>query len=353
MAKKFYLSDKQNIRILVPEKYRPVFGMYISSGSKSAPVKDGISGAEPGYEEIEADIKKYYEKQDASKKNKKRKNKKREFNMNYLIRCIAFTVMFYSLSVLCDYANGYMKDIEVNNEIVEDYGIYFDEEEKLTTILNTDRTLPKYPGEDEVTDTEQRFYYPKISSMSSIEKLQSDYKDFVFWLYIENTSISYAVVQAEDNDYYLRRNINGEANLSGTLFLDFRNDESMETGNNIVYGHNMQNGTMFGSMKKYEEKDFFDSHQMIYTYTADEVTAWQVFSVYETTTENYYIQTEFIDKNNYYEFITALQRDSIHESDVVLTSDTAILTLTTCHKYNYDNGRFVLHAAKCFTVPIS
>ena len=172
-------------------------------------------------------------------------------------------------------------------------------------------------------------------------------------MYIEDTSVNYSVVQSTDNDYYLRRNINGEDNLSGTLFLDYRNESDMSYGNNIVYGHNMQNGTMFGSLKKYADKAYFDSHLMIYTYTDTEVTAWKIFSVYETTTDNYYIQTNFVNKTNYLEFIKGLQQDSIHQSDVVLTEDTPILTLSTCHKYDYANGRFVIHAAQVFTSAIA
>ena len=161
------------------------------------------------------------------------------------------------------------------------------------------------------------------------------------------------MVQAEDNDYYLRKNINGKKNLSGTLFLDYRNMPDTSYGNNIVYGHNMQNGAMFGTLKKYSTKSYYDKHRMIYTYTDTEVTAWKIFSVYETTTDNYYIQTGFVNDDNYLEFIKGLQKNSMYAADTELTSDDVILTLSTCHKYDYENGRLVVHAEKVFTSAIA
>ncbi|MBE7064268.1 MAG: class B sortase [Ruminococcaceae bacterium] len=282
---------------------------------------------------------------------RKKKNNLPDFNS--LVRAVAFVIMFCSLAVLSNYASGYIEDIELNQSIVDEFGIEFKPSDDKTTD-DTGREVPKYPIEDTENDSgEQRFTYPVLSSIDSIKSLSETYGDFVFWLYIDGTSISYPVVQAADNEYYLRKNINGKTNLSGTVFLDYRNMPDMSYGNNIVYGHNMQNGTMFGTLKKYSTKSYYDKHRMIYTYTDTEVTAWKIFSVYETTTDNYYIQTGFVNDDNYLEFIKGLQKSSMYAADTELTSDDVILTLSTCHKYDYDNGRLVVHAEKVFTSAIA
>ncbi len=326
MGKRFYLSDKVNTGLLIPEKYHGLLGIDA-----------------PACEEIRKN-------KDVSPKNNGKVFSK--LDLNRFVRAAALTVLFYSLVVLCNYAYGYIKDIELNKAVEEKFEIGFTDKE---VSVQTDvlRPVPQYPISDENNSSSNRFLYPQIASIDGLKNLDETYEDFVYWLYVENTPISYAVMQSDDNDYYLRRNINGETNLSGTLFLDYRNESEMESGNNIIYGHNMQNGTMFGGLKKYEKEKYFKEHSMIYTYTPDSVTAWKIFSVYETTTDNYYIQTSFINQENYYEFITGLQKNSIHKNDVILDSSSTVLTLSTCHKYDYDNGRFVVHAVKMFTAPIS
>jgi len=345
MAKRFRLSEKQNIEIPVPAKFQSQFGSYIKSRPDKVAVKTNVvaSAASAGLNSVTPHKKK--------KKDRKKKNNLPDFNS--FVRAVAFVVMFCSLAILCDYASGYMEDIELNQAIVDEFGIGFISPDE-SADSNTDKEVPKYPIEDSGDgDGDQRFTYPVLSSTDSIKNLSETYSDFKFWMYIENTSVSYPVVQAADNDYYLRRNINGTTNLSGTLFLDYRNDEDMEYGNNIVYGHNMQNGTMFGALKKYSDKSYYEKHRMIYTYTDTEVTAWKIFSVYETTTDDYYIQTSFVNKDNYFEFMQGLQKKSIYKSDMELKAEDTVLTLSTCHRYDYDNGRFVIHAAKVFTSAIS
>lgn len=285
---------------------------------------------------------------------RKRKKKNNLPDFNSFVRAVAIVVMFCSLAVLSDKLSDYMEDIEFDQAIKAEFGIGFIEPGEKPDI-ESDKDVPQYPIEDDGSgETGQKFDYPALKDIDGIKKLGQKYDDFVFWVYIDNTSISYPVVQAADNDYYLRKNIEGKENLSGTLFLDYRNDELMEEGNNIIYGHNMQNGTMFGGLKKYSEKSYYESHRMIYTYTETEVTAWKIFSVYETTTDNYYIKTNFNKNPNlYYEFIRGLQKNSLYASDMELTSADTVLTLSTCHKYDYDNGRFVVHAAKVFTAAIA
>ena len=72
------------------------------------------------------------------------------------------------------------------------------------------------------------------------------------WLFAEGTNVDYPVVQTDNNDYYLTHLYNGEANASGALFLDYRNNGLFMDQNTVIYGHHMQNGSMFGSLNLYK-----------------------------------------------------------------------------------------------------
>ena len=84
------------------------------------------------------------------------------------------------------------------------------------------------------------------------ERLQEENKDIIAWLYCPDTEINYPVVQSKDNEYYLRRLLDGTWNIAGTLFMDYRNAADCSDLHTIIYGHNMKNNTMFGSLHRTE-----------------------------------------------------------------------------------------------------
>mgnify|MGYP002465836722 CR=1 FL=1 len=74
--------------------------------------------------------------------------------------------------------------------------------------------------------------------------------DFRGWLYFPALDISYPVVQGKDNAYYLHHLFSGESNINGSIFVDCHNQPDFTDQNTIVYGHNMKNGSMFGTLDK-------------------------------------------------------------------------------------------------------
>ena len=90
------------------------------------------------------------------------------------------------------------------------------------------------------------------------ELLRKQNPDVFAWLYCPDTPINYPVVQASDNEYYLRRLLDGSYNFAGTLFMDYRNAVELSDWNSIIYGHNLKNDLMFGTLPKYKDKAYFD-----------------------------------------------------------------------------------------------
>ena len=90
------------------------------------------------------------------------------------------------------------------------------------------------------------------------QKLKEENSDIIAWIYCEDTPINYPVVLAKDNSYYLHRKINGDYGFAGTLFADYRNKGDFSDNNTIIYGHNMKNDTMFGTITEYRNQEYFD-----------------------------------------------------------------------------------------------
>ncbi|HCS73519.1 MAG TPA: SrtB family sortase [Clostridiales bacterium] len=170
-------------------------------------------------------------------------------------------------------------------------------------------------------------------------------KDVVGWISIPNTVIDYPVVQAEDNNFYLRRNIHGEKATAGTIFMDYKSNALAEGGHIILYGHHMRNGTMFKDLVKYKEEDFFQNHENIQYNTLTKEMEWEVFSVYISKADFNYRLTEFSSEMKYLEFLHKLEDKSMFKKEIELSEDDQILTLSTC-TYEYDDARLVVHARR-------
>jgi len=92
-----------------------------------------------------------------------------------------------------------------------------------------------------------------------LAKLREQNPDIIGWITVPFTNIDYPIVQAKDNRYYLRRDLNGDYANPGTIFMDYRcaGDGS---GYSIIYGHNMKSGAMFGTLGRFADKAFFGAH---------------------------------------------------------------------------------------------
>ena len=180
---------------------------------------------------------------------------------------------------------------------------------------------------------------------SSFLPLQEINTDIVGWITVDDTRIHYPILQAKDNEYYLNKNYQKEETRAGSIFLDYRNDPKFERNQNtIIYGHRMKDGSMFGQLKKYLDEDFFNENKTIYLDSLYEGYDLEVFSVYQTTTDFYYIETEFTDGPDYQQFVEKLKKKSMYSTDVTIDSDDTIVTLSTCD-YAVDSleGRLVVH----------
>lgn len=182
----------------------------------------------------------------------------------------------------------------------------------------------------------------------NFNNLKQKNSDAVAYLKVNNTKIDYVVVKAADNEYYLKHNFNKKSSSSGWIFADYKNKFDGTDKNIVIYGHNMLNGSMFGTLKKTQKKEWFENEDNlnIMLITEEGINYYRVFSLYTIKKEDYYIKTEFKNMNEFKEFISIIKKRSINNFNIDVTSDDQILTLSTCS--GNGKSRSVLHAKKLY-----
>lgn len=179
---------------------------------------------------------------------------------------------------------------------------------------------------------------------SQFNDLHEVNEDIVGWVEIDGTKINYPILQASNNDYYLTRNYKHENSRAGSIFMDYRN-QLKEEKNMILYGHRMKDESMFQQLTKYESEAFLKEHQEVLFDTLYESFDAEVFSVYYTTTDFDYIQTDFESLDEYQGLLDEIKAKSLHDTGIDVSQDDTILTLSTCdYSLDPDEGRFVVHA---------
>ena len=175
------------------------------------------------------------------------------------------------------------------------------------------------------------------------DTLRVTYSGIVGWLSLEGTRIDNPVMQAKDNEYYLTRNYKGEVSRGGSIYMDYRNKVDLSDKHTIFYGHVLRNETMFGSLGKFADEGYAKEHSQFLYY--NELGEWtlEVFAAYETTTDFYYIETEF-EGSEFAKFLETIQQKSVIDLDIAVTEDDSIVTFSTCTTSSDDSERFVVHA---------
>lgn len=184
-------------------------------------------------------------------------------------------------------------------------------------------------------------------------------KDYIGYLEIDGCDIFEPVVKGEDNDYYLRHTIKGEYNKAGAIFMDHRCTVTAEytSPNIVIYGHNQEDGTMFGRLKYYKENvDFYSQHPVIRFNPEFENSEYLIYGFFVTNAlENQDSNGEVFHYHDYIEAMNDIytfdwyQREVQSRNQIISPVDVKfgdkLLCLSTCST-EYTNSRFVVFARK-------
>lgn len=196
---------------------------------------------------------------------------------------------------------------------------------------------------DEV-QAEQPVYYTTYYEPHSISELISMNSECFGWISISGTNINYPVMHTPSNPQkYLNKNFYGEYSYSGTPFLDARC--SANSTNLIIYGHHMNNGTMFADLCNYTDYSYFTEHPTVVLETKDGAFAYSVFSVMKVKSDDdwYKFLTTDLDKT-YEKWVSYAKTKSLYNTEITPVCSQQILTLSTCYGYNQDDRILVLQS---------
>lgn len=178
-------------------------------------------------------------------------------------------------------------------------------------------------------------------------------KTLIGWIKIDDTYIDYPVMQAADNEYYLSHNFNQENDNNGCIFIDYRSDFVNRDTNLILYGHNMKSGRMFGSLRNYQDEEYYLEHSTIQFDTIYEKGTYEIMYVFHGQIYNeediefkYY---EFLDADSEVEFeyyIDSMEKISLYDTGVTASYGDQLLTLSTCDSSGDYSTRFVVVAKR-------
>ena len=191
------------------------------------------------------------------------------------------------------------------------------------------------------------FCYPDISV--DITKLKAQYPNAIGWLYSPDTPIHYPVMQAQDNDYYVNHLANGKENSAGSVFMDCSSDASLNDFFHILYGHNMQNGTMFGTILDYRKEGYFSDHPYLFYFTDSEIYRLEVFAGINTVADSDYYKIPQGDSAKE-AYIKSARERSYFYADIPVGKEDSFMLLSTCSGSASSDARFLLFAK---IVPIS
>ena len=173
--------------------------------------------------------------------------------------------------------------------------------------------------------------------IDSAVSLNNAYPDALGWLYIPDTAISYPILQSDDNEYYLSHAYDGSYLKAGSVFLDYRCEGRFRNPINIVYAHNMKNGSMFAQVTNFKNDSYFESHKYGWLATPETVYRIEFFScaVADWHDSLYEGDTPVA------EWVPHICDKSVVGREITYSDDDRFISLSTC-SYEFQNARTIL-----------
>lgn len=196
---------------------------------------------------------------------------------------------------------------------------------------------PTESGSDRAADGDSDIAWPQVD----FDALHEINPDIVGWLFCEDTEINYPVVQTDDNDYYLKHLFNRDYNANGCLFLDYRVSGDFSDSHSIIYGHNMDSGSMFSSLEEYKNQEYYDAHPQLLLVTPEADLQIKLFVGYVASVDDNAWNVDFMNESEFDSWLSSTLGKSTFKSSISPSTTNRIITLSTC-SYEFDNARFIL-----------
>ena len=179
-----------------------------------------------------------------------------------------------------------------------------------------------------------------------IQELMAQNGDAVGLLHFEGDRTLY-VCQTDDNFYYMSHRFDRSEDPAGMVYMDYRNSLLPRSDNLILYGHNMQDGSRFGTLKRFERKDYILKYPIFQLVDRYETVDYVPFAVFHTSIlpddPAYYAfdRTDFEDAEDFDGYVREVKSRSVLNIPIDAAYGDRLLTLVTCHS-DIDHGRLII-----------
>lgn len=183
---------------------------------------------------------------------------------------------------------------------------------------------------------------PKVERKPSVmdfDRLAELNPDTVGWLSFSDGVIDYPIVQGDNNKFYLTHLFNREYGKAGTIFIDVTNAPDFSDQNTLIFGHHMNNGSMFANVEKYQTQEYYEQYPTMELYTpqGDGLVEW--FAGYAISAHR--LPTNFATEEDFLAHVTKAKEKSHFKTEVEIGPGDRIVTLVTC-TYGWEDARYIL-----------
>ena len=172
----------------------------------------------------------------------------------------------------------------------------------------------------------------------NFDAIKQENPDVCAWIQVDGIEvIDYPIMQSApeaDDNYYLDHDINGDSKRAGSIYIQKLNSKDFDDPNTLIYGHNMLNGTMFGQLKKFKNKEFFNQNRNIYIYTPGHIFRYEIISAFVYDDRHIMNSFNFDLETSRMQFFDECTSPQSLTKQVIegaeLKVDDKIITLSTC-----------------------
>jgi sortase B len=213
-------------------------------------------------------------------------------------------------------------------------------------IENVVNEAGKEVEEDTKQDAKSKWKAKEEKYMKVLEQLQAENSDVAGFLEVPSIKVAYPVLRGPDNEFYLRKGLNKQYDIAGSIFMDFYNEKDFSDDNTVIYGHHLEIDSMFTNLEKYRDQEFAENNREVFITTNEGLREYKVFSVYGVPADYDYRTLDFINPEEKIAYFNKLKNNSEVELETAdFGSQDSIITLSTC-EYDYDDQRLAVQAVR-------
>lgn len=227
-----------------------------------------------------------------------------------------------------------------------DYRTNAKNNEYIANVLNKVDESQKDESLDGLSEEEKSWAKKEKKFMKVYKELKEQNSDVIGFIEVPYLDIAYPLLQGPDNDFYLRKGLNKQYDIAGSIFIDVNNNKNINDDNTVIYGHHLEIDSMFTRLHELREQKFAKDHREIYITTKDGLREYKIFAVYGIPAEYDYRTLNFRYDEERINYFNKLKENSEVKLDTKeFKNNDKIITLSTC-EYDYDDQRLSVQAVR-------